>query len=308
MLPFSLAMRFAGIIDPEMHREAENILIKMGHFFQVQNDFLDYYSKEEIGGKSGTDIQEGKCTWPIVVVLERATAEQKIILKNTITRKSFITSLLKIAVKPIVLDTKLDEWIYGSNFTEQIKEARTMQKVCAGIKPIAKVSNKVRRLVDSFNDEKNKLMTVWPNIVSELTEDNNEELLDVNKWITEVLEYNVPKGGKRRSVSFVIACKLLTSQDQLTEENIRLAHILAWCIEIMQAVHTMADDILDHANMRRNQPAWHVKIGLFAVNDILLIETCIYKLIQKYFKSKECYGDIMNTFLKDNKMEEMMKF
>lgn len=66
----------------------------------------------------------------------------------------------------------------------------------------------------------------------------------------------------------------------------------------MQAVHTMADDILDHANMRRNQPAWHVKIGLFAVNDILLIETCIYKLIQKYFKSKECYGDIMNTFLK----------
>lgn len=59
--------------------------------------------------------------------------------QNTITRKSFITSLLKIAVKPIVLDTKLDEWIYGSNFTEQIKEARTMQKVCAGIKPIAKV-------------------------------------------------------------------------------------------------------------------------------------------------------------------------
>ncbi|XP_031773281.1 farnesyl pyrophosphate synthase-like [Apis florea] len=60
ILPFSLAMRFAGIIDPEMHREAEKILIKISHFFQVQNDFLDYYSKQEIGGKSGTDIQEGK--------------------------------------------------------------------------------------------------------------------------------------------------------------------------------------------------------------------------------------------------------
>ena len=64
-----------------MHREAEKILIKIGHLFQVQNDFLDYYSKEEIGGKSGTDIQEGKCTWPIVIALERATAEQKRILK-----------------------------------------------------------------------------------------------------------------------------------------------------------------------------------------------------------------------------------
>ena len=64
-----------------MHREAEKILIKIGHLFQVQNDFLDYYSKEEIGEKSGTDIQEGKCTWLIVVALQRATAEQKKILK-----------------------------------------------------------------------------------------------------------------------------------------------------------------------------------------------------------------------------------
>ena len=64
-----------------MHREAEKILTKISHLFQVQNDFLDYYSKEEIGEKSGTDIQEGKCTWPIVIALERATAEQKRILK-----------------------------------------------------------------------------------------------------------------------------------------------------------------------------------------------------------------------------------
>ena len=64
-----------------MHREAEKILLKIGHFYQVQNDFLNYYSKEEIGGKSETDIQEGKCTWPIVIALERATAEQKRILR-----------------------------------------------------------------------------------------------------------------------------------------------------------------------------------------------------------------------------------
>ena len=66
-----------------MHREAEKILTKISHLFQVQNDFLNYYSKEEIEGKSGiqTDIQEGKCTWPIVIALERATAEQKRILR-----------------------------------------------------------------------------------------------------------------------------------------------------------------------------------------------------------------------------------
>lgn len=47
------------------------------------------------------------------------------------------------------------------------------------------------------------------------------------------MEYNVPKGEKWRSVSLIVAYKLLASQDQLTKENIRLARILAWSIEIV---------------------------------------------------------------------------
>lgn len=66
----------------------------------------------------------------------------------------------------------------------------------------------------------------------------------------------------------------------------------------MQTCHIIIDDILDNANMRRNQPTWHVKIGLSAVNDVLLIETCIYDLFKKYFKSKDCYIDILNLFSK----------
>ncbi|XP_031773277.1 farnesyl pyrophosphate synthase-like isoform X2 [Apis florea] len=161
-------------------------------------------------------------------------------------------------------------------------------------------SNNIQ-FVDSFKDERNELMAMWPDIVRELTEENNEELLDVNKRITKILEYNVPKGGKRRSVPLVIAYKLLASQDQLTEENIRLARILAWCIEIMQAFHTMIDDIIDRASMRRNQSTWHVKVGLGAINDALILETCIIKLVKKHFKSKNCYMDIMDILLKYHK-------
>ncbi|XP_012343965.1 farnesyl diphosphate synthase [Apis florea] len=146
-----------------------------------------------------------------------------------------------------------------------------------------------------------KLMTIWPDIVRELTENNDQELQHVNKWKTKVLEYNVPKGGRRRSISLVVAYKLLASQDQLTEENIRLARILAWCMEILQAVYIVMDDIVDHTDMRRNQPTWHVKIGLSAVNDILLMETCIYDLVKKYFKSKDCFEDILNLFSKYHK-------
>lgn len=162
-------------------------------------------------------------------------------------------------------------------------------------------SNDLQHTDSLVKDESHKLMTLWPDIVRELTENNNQELQDVNEWTAKVLEYNVPKGGRRRSISLIVAYKLLASQDQLTEENIHSARILAWCMEILQAVYIVMDDIIDHTDMRRNQPTWHVKIGLSAVNDVLLIETCIYDLFKKYFKSKDCYIDILNLFSKYHK-------
>lgn len=60
-----------------MYRQAKTILLEMGHLFQVKDDYLDCYGSIEDIGKSGTDIAEGKCSWLIVVALQRATPEQK---------------------------------------------------------------------------------------------------------------------------------------------------------------------------------------------------------------------------------------
>ena len=66
-----------------MFRQAKTILLEMGHLFQVQDDYLGCYS--DVHGKDYTDIQEGKCTWLIVVALQRATPEQRKILEVSIT-------------------------------------------------------------------------------------------------------------------------------------------------------------------------------------------------------------------------------
>jgi len=82
-LPVALAMAMAGITDPELKRQAEVVTLEMGHFFQVQDDFLDCFGDTELTGKIGTDIQDCKCSWLCVIALQKATAQQrKILLEN----------------------------------------------------------------------------------------------------------------------------------------------------------------------------------------------------------------------------------
>jgi len=86
-LPVALALHMAGISDNESHNRAKHILLKMGHFFQVQDDFLDCYGKPEVIGKIGTDIEDNKCSWLIIKALELASKTQTDLLKDNYGRK-----------------------------------------------------------------------------------------------------------------------------------------------------------------------------------------------------------------------------
>lgn len=81
-LPVALAMHMTGFTDPEVFRQTKTILLEIGQFFQAQDDFLDCFGDPAVTGKVGTDIEEGKCTWLAVVCMQRASEEQKEIMKQ----------------------------------------------------------------------------------------------------------------------------------------------------------------------------------------------------------------------------------
>lgn len=87
VLPVRAAMYYCNLIDKNVHAQAEDILIRIGHLFQVQDDFLDYYMDSESLGKIATDIPDGKCSWMIVTALSIASPDQSIILKSNYGKK-----------------------------------------------------------------------------------------------------------------------------------------------------------------------------------------------------------------------------
>lgn len=78
-LPVACALLMAGK-KLEDHVDVKNILIDMGTYFQVQDDYLDCFGDPEVIGKIGTDIEDFKCSWLVVKALEICNDEQKKLL------------------------------------------------------------------------------------------------------------------------------------------------------------------------------------------------------------------------------------
>ena len=66
---------------------AERILVPLGEYFQVQDDFLDYAMPPELLGKVGTDIIDNKCSWCVNTALALATPAQRAVLDANYGRK-----------------------------------------------------------------------------------------------------------------------------------------------------------------------------------------------------------------------------
>ncbi|KAI4265346.1 MAG: hypothetical protein L6R38_009488 [Xanthoria sp. 2 TBL-2021] len=86
-LPVALALHYLSLATPGNLKQSQDILIPLGEYFQVQDDYLDAYGAPETIGKIGTDIMDNKCSWVINQALERASPTQRKILDECYGRK-----------------------------------------------------------------------------------------------------------------------------------------------------------------------------------------------------------------------------
>lgn len=135
-------------------------------------------------------------------------------------------------------------------------------------------------------------------ITEKLTNNVNPDLRRVSTWLKQVLVYNVPHGKKNRGMALVLAYQVLKKNKKLDSDKSYQARILGWCIEILQAFFLIHDDIMDQSLTRRGQPCWYKKegVGLIAINDGILLNSCIYSLLRENFSKEPAYLQIMHLF------------
>lgn len=101
----SILLIFHSYEDPEVFRQAKTILLEMGHFFQVQDDFLDCFGDPNVTGKIGTDIQDNKCTWLAVLCMQRATEAQKQIMRDCYGKDGKLRSTMVLLFLSVLFKT-----------------------------------------------------------------------------------------------------------------------------------------------------------------------------------------------------------
>ncbi|KAN0053262.1 hypothetical protein ACTA71_009711 [Dictyostelium dimigraforme] len=163
-------------------------------------------------------------------------------------------------------------------------------------------------------DEKVELeefKSLFPILINEII--SELEIINFPKesiqWIEIMLKTNTLGGKMNRGISVLHSLESLNEGRFLSSNEIFQAQILGWCIELFQAFFLVSDDIMDQSITRRGQPCWYRqqkpnsnfpenKIGLIAINDSFLIESCIYIIIEKYFKNESYYTNIVELFHK----------
>ncbi|KAI9798663.1 MAG: Farnesyl pyrophosphate synthetase [Piccolia ochrophora] len=143
-LPVALALHLLDLATPGNLKQAHDILIPLGEYFQVQDDYLDNFGAPETIGKIGTDIQDNKCSWLINQALQRASPEQRQVLEDNYGRKD---GEKEGRVKKVFEELKLEE-VY-----REFEEKRV---------------GEIRRLIEGVDESQGLLKTVFEGFLKKI--------------------------------------------------------------------------------------------------------------------------------------------
>jgi len=152
--------------------------------------------------------------------------------------------------------------------------------------------------------EREAFLSLLPRLIDDVCRDPS--IADLHPHISEHMEaaikYNIVGGKMNRGLSVPVSYSVL--KPNATQAELEQAALLGWTVEFLQAFFLVADDIMDGSETRRGQPCWFRKadIGLIAFNDSIILETCVYTILEKHFSKHPSYGGLLQALLESSRL------
>jgi farnesyl diphosphate synthase len=126
----------------------------------------------------------------------------------------------------------------------------------------------------------------------------NEEVAP--DWYKKCLSYNVPHGKRFRAITVVGTCEILSGNKNRNDYNTKLSCIMGWCVELLQAMALVNDDMMDNSETRRGKKCWYKidNVGYSAIIDALMLYEGIFILLKEYFSGKTYFVEVVALFHK----------
>lgn len=142
-LPVALAMYMCGVASEANLKQARDVLIPLGEYFQIQDDYLDCFGTAEQIGKVGTDIQDNKCLWVVNQALLKCTLAQRALLDENYGRKD---AACEARVKALFRELGIDK-------TYHEYEERVVGELRAKIAAVDESTGLKREVLSAFLDK-----------------------------------------------------------------------------------------------------------------------------------------------------------
>ena len=162
-------------------------------------------------------------------------------------------------------------------------------------------------MVETMN-ETSRFLASFEVIYHRLLQDLQTYRLPANgvDWFQQMFRTNVVGGKMNRGLTVASAFAAIRGKEVSSDELFD-CDVLGWCIEMLQAFFLIQDDIMDESITRRGKPCWYRNhhVGMVAINDSIMIEMALYKLLKIYFASHPAYPHLVDLFHETTYQTEM---